>query len=469
MADRVSGPIDWPGLPGALRSIGALAERFGRTDALYAELPDTQAFERHIGDMLRRNMRLFAACIVFATLFWGVLDLFVQPPGVEGVFVRYRTLTTSVLVVGALLLEVPFLRRHPVRVVELVGAINGFLVGRWMGQLGGPETPWFHFTYMLGFIPILSPVGLFHRVVMVGVGFGLVVAGYLSADPVYAESELFGVLVTFVLFAWWVSVMTGEVVYGVYWRGFVNARRFAALARDLEGRVRDQTAEIRGYAHRIEAVAEGERTRIAHELHDELGQELTALRYAVALARQRFDADPSAIGGNLRVIEQLVGSTGETARRLVTDLRPKVVEALGLEGALEWLIAQTRERFALEVELELLDVGRVPSTLALPAFRSVQEALTNVVRHAGAARVWVRVERRGEPDDALEIAVSDDGRGMDATELAQAERRGALGLVGMRERARAQGGMLSIEPRTGGGSTVRLVVPVAAAESGAAP
>jgi signal transduction histidine kinase len=207
----------------------------------------------------------------------------------------------------------------------------------------------------------------------------------------------------------------------------------AAVAVDLSQRV------AKDAVRRVIEAQELERKRLARELHDETGQALTSILLGLKPLEDALNGEARAKVGSLR---ELVVSTLQDVRRLAVELRPTALDDFGLAAALERLVAGLREhgdeRLAPEVETAL--------------YRIVQEALTNVVKHAGARHVGVVLTRR---DGAVVAMVEDDGRGFD-TASARAE---GLGLVGMRERAALVGGTLQIESGEGGGTTVVAQVP----------
>jgi signal transduction histidine kinase len=200
------------------------------------------------------------------------------------------------------------------------------------------------------------------------------------------------------------------------------------------------------------AAAEAERKRWARELHDETLQGLGALKLALSSALR---GDPERGRG---IVEEAVGQLEQEIaglRAIITDLRPAALDELGLEPALRTLVARTAERHGLQVaaRIELGD-ERLPPEIETLAYRVTQEALTNVVKHAGASRAEVCVRRH---DGTVTLEISDDGAGLGAR---GAHRAGGFGVLGMRERAVLAGGRLEIAGREHGGTSVVLEVPV---------
>jgi PAS domain S-box-containing protein len=211
--------------------------------------------------------------------------------------------------------------------------------------------------------------------------------------------------------------------------------------------------QLRRLSASIMANQEKERTAIARELHDELGQVLTALRMdAVWLGERLRQPDPKA-GDRALAMCRLIDNTIDDVRGLATRLRPGVLDDLGLIDALEWYIMDFEKRTGIACVFKHGRVPNIDGIGATAAYRIVQEALTNVTRHAGATQVKVSLQ----PEKGmLTLAVVDNGRGFNLQEIAASE---CLGLAGMRERAGLLGGSLEIRSRPGKGTKVCFRLP----------
>ena len=213
-----------------------------------------------------------------------------------------------------------------------------------------------------------------------------------------------------------------------------------------------QLAENREVMLLIQAGIEEERKRLSRELHDELGQSVTAIRLiATSIARRSADDGDAQSAGK---INEIAAGLYDSVHRIVRELRPAVLEQPDLAAALsdlarEWRVRHPDIDLELQLEQELDDLGEA---LTLAVFRSAQEALTNVLKHAGASHVKLAVLRQ---DRRLEVIVEDDGSA--TRELSTGSGRG---LVGMRERMAALGGSLEAGERTVGGFCVRIVLPL---------
>lgn len=240
----------------------------------------------------------------------------------------------------------------------------------------------------------------------------------------------------------------------------------AALYHALEAR----TAELERLSSRMLRAHENERRRLSRELHDETAQVFTAVKMQLGVLRDATAADGAGDGQRAR-FDRVLGliDTGIRSIRGVTNaLRPSLLDDLGLLPALRSLAADFEERTGIPVWLEVPDeLPALPEDADLALFRAVQEALSNVARHAaGATRVAVTLSADASGPDAggVVLTVRDDGAGLGApADLARYEREGHMGLVGMRERMGAFGGTVAVGEAVGGGAEVRVRVPASPA------
>lgn len=223
-----------------------------------------------------------------------------------------------------------------------------------------------------------------------------------------------------------------------------------------ERELKESRRQLRELSVFLQSVREEERTRIARELHDELGQVLTALRIDLDWLQSRVEGADQRVPGKLTAMSQLVDRTVESVRRIAADLRPGMLDDLGLAAAIEWLAEQFRKRSGIECELVLnQDEFELDDQLATSVFRIIQEALTNVARHAGASLVTVVVEDLG---NGIALEVADNGRGF---EPAPQGKKKTYGLLGIHERVKMLGGSVEIHGRPGKGTIVRAHIPFA--------
>ncbi|MFN6960673.1 MAG: histidine kinase [Rhodocyclaceae bacterium] len=264
----------------------------------------------------------------------------------------------------------------------------------------------------------------------------------------------------------WLAGMTTLLAYWIFLR-----RRAAEHAQlEMERRANEDTlkkhkerleaseARLRELAAFLQTVREEERTRIARELHDELGQALTALRIDLGWLRNKCSTSTlgkptmERVGAALSVVEQSIVSL----RRISEDLRPAMLDSLGLAAALEHHVAQFTERTGVPCQLRMnREEFDLPGDLATAVFRIVQEALTNVARHAHANTVTVTIEETGQ---GIHLRVDDDGQGF--TNLQGDDGKKHFGVIGMRERAAILGGHLDIESQPGKGTRIDGWLPI---------
>jgi PAS domain S-box-containing protein len=212
---------------------------------------------------------------------------------------------------------------------------------------------------------------------------------------------------------------------------------------------------LRELSAHLEGVREEERKRIAREIHDELGQTLTALRMDVSLARLGFGESSPQLMARLQSMTQLVDRTIKTARHVTSSLRPGALD-LGIVAALEWLVEEFIEYASIPCELVLGDGDiELNEFTATAVFRIIQESLTNIARHAGASQVEIIVTRSS---DQLCFEVRDNGKGFDPGAVAT---RKSFGLVGIRERVAMMEGDFALDSKPGQGTRIRVCVPVA--------
>ena len=239
-----------------------------------------------------------------------------------------------------------------------------------------------------------------------------------------------------------VSVQRGAVIHDLRLR-----RELERFNRELESRVAEKTREIRAFAQRLDDVLETERRRLARELHDDLGQELTALRLELEALRARAGADH---GGGLARMTSSVDRAHLGVRGILESLRPRILDEEGVDASVRWLGDMFERRAAVRCSVEVSCRAEPAPQVGLVVFRVVQEALTNVARHAGARAVNIAVRREG---DQITVTVDDDGAHHGE------EIEPGRGLTGMRERVISVGGELSIAPRTPTGTRVEARIP----------
>ena len=221
-----------------------------------------------------------------------------------------------------------------------------------------------------------------------------------------------------------------------------------------EEELRSSGEKLRSLNLYLEGAREEERTRIAREIHDELGQELTALKMDLTSLAGRLGKNQNAAIEKVASMSKLVDMTIRDVQRISTELRPGVLDDLGLPSAIEWQCEEFQKRTGIPCEVALSDDSFVlDSDRSTAFFRILQETLTNIMRHANATKVQVSLER-GKAETVLEI--KDDGKGITEKEISDPK---ALGLIGIRERVLFFRGEFAISGTPGQGTRVRVSIP----------
>ena len=232
-----------------------------------------------------------------------------------------------------------------------------------------------------------------------------------------------------------------------------NTSRVCGISTDITA-VKKAQNQLRRLSGSIMASQEKERSAIARELHDELGQMLTALRMDSAWLQERLKSSDPDSAERAKAMDRLIDKTIQDVRSLAFRLRPGVLDDLGLVDALEWYTSDFERRTGVTCVFEHNQVAETNDTVATASYRITQEALTNVARHAAASNVNVALEQQ---ENMLALMVEDNGCGFDILELSESE---GLGVAGMRERAGLAGGSLEVQSRPGSGTRVYFKVPV---------
>jgi PAS domain S-box-containing protein len=228
-----------------------------------------------------------------------------------------------------------------------------------------------------------------------------------------------------------------------------------ATGHDItERRQAEAASRVRELANRLQSAREAERSHVAREIHDELGQALTGLKFEVSYLSRQVARENPELGERIERVASMIDGTIVSVRRIATNLRPLILDELGLFDAILWLVKQFEERTRIPCAVELPESQPDWSRdRATAVFRILQEALTNIARHSEATRAEVSVSLE---DGRVVLEVRDDGRGITADQAGAWE---SFGLLGMQERAAMFGGALAIGPGDPHGTTVTVTMP----------
>jgi signal transduction histidine kinase len=304
---------------------------------------------------------------------------------------------------------------------------------------------------LMGILVSKGPGGALARTLLPRLLFAIIVLGLIRTTG--ERMQWFGRELGVAVF-----VGLGSVVIAAVIMGYARATDAADQSRlESERKLRDAFAQVRSLAASAERTREAERTRIAREIHDELGQALTGVKMDLTWVRSRLPAEP-AIRDRFETMGNLLEDAVQIGRRISSDLRPGALDDLGLAAALRWQARVFMERTGIAVHIEAPEDIAIPDERATAAFRICQEALTNVSRHSGASEVRVELTER---DHDLCLVIRDNGHGFPRG----TSKAGSFGLLGMQERAEAWGGAVSIDSAAGAGTTVTLQLPLGEATS----
>ena len=225
--------------------------------------------------------------------------------------------------------------------------------------------------------------------------------------------------------------------------------------KQADEQLRTSREQLRALSLYLESVREEERTNLAREIHDELGSLLTGLKIDLSWLDKRTSREQELILAKIKSMYELIDEAIQTVKRISTELRPGVLDDLGLSAAIEWAGQEFEKRTEIKLEFAsrpkdiILDGDR-----STAIFRIFQEALTNIVRHANATKVRISLRQDG---DRVILRIRDNGKGIDKKQLSDPK---AFGLIGMRERAMSKGGDVKISGTPGGGTTIIVSIPL---------
>ena len=224
--------------------------------------------------------------------------------------------------------------------------------------------------------------------------------------------------------------------------------------KQVEEHLRISQEELRNLSHRLQSIREEEKSKIAREVHDELGQVLTVLKMDLACWDAEDSQDSKAFYEKIQVMGDRLDQTVQTVQRICMELRPKILEVFGLMEAIEWQTKEFQHRTGIQCDL-VMDQARVEldSERSIACFRVLQEALTNVARHAKASHVCVNVIIE---NSWLLLKVKDNGEGIEDNKIYHSH---SLGLIGIRERVHHFGGEVSIQGKRGEGTQLSVKIP----------
>ncbi|RJQ55032.1 MAG: PAS domain S-box protein [Nitrospiraceae bacterium] len=223
----------------------------------------------------------------------------------------------------------------------------------------------------------------------------------------------------------------------------------------VEDNLRESHKQLQDLTAYLESVREKERSRIARDIHDELGQSLTALKMELSWLKKRLQKGQGALSKKAESMFKLIAATVKTVQRISSELRPGLLDDLGLAAAIEWQAGEFQKRTGIKCEVRIIPEDLIlDKELATNIFRIFQQAITNVLRHAGATRI--RVSLKADPSN-IELAIRDNGKGISQEQISSPY---SFGLISMRERVLPWAGRVKIRGAENKGTTIKVKVPV---------
>ena len=238
----------------------------------------------------------------------------------------------------------------------------------------------------------------------------------------------------------------------------IGAMTDISAIKEAEELLKKSYDDIRRLASHLERVREEERIHIAREIHDELGQQLTVLKMDIAWLNKKIDKKDIQVKERINELLSVVDNTVKTVRRISTELRPSILDDLGLFAALDWQCTEFEKRTGIKTSfLSGAENIKLPAEISTGLFRIFQESLTNVARHAGATKMSTKLDiENGE----ILLTIKDNGKGFLITGI---ENKKTLGILGMRERVSLMGGEFKLFSIPGKGTEIKVSVPVSSA------
>lgn len=415
---------------------------------------DMQAFRAHSHQDLRRSIYFLFVLLMSINVFYWFTDawVFESRPDVIPVFTQWRSSLVLTGMITLLMQAIPKLSAYISG--TLGGALICFSSAYHMALLGGPSTPWFHFLHPFMLIVLIAWATPLLRIAVTCLMAAAILVGYFGFHPHYLVDPL-----AFTGLGYFAYIIVLCYLLGLYTDNnrlrLFMARLDVERARDhLNTRVMEQGVILAGLLTRLDTLRDAERKTLAQELHDELGQLLTAQRLVLQSTRQRYRLNGASIEPNLVTLESLLDRFSSHFRSQLSSLRPPVLEGGDIRSAVQTLVNQWSTQ------------AGIPCTLTLPPFplgmdgeqagvvyRFVQEALTNVAKHAIAQQVAISISVE---HDHLRARVRDDGVGMTSSQPDHSH----MGLLGIRERVEAIQGSLELHTSPGQGMTLTIDIPL---------
>lgn len=353
----------------------------------------------------------------------------------------------------------PLARRHPVLVTAPFQTIVALAGGRLLSELGGLDGPFFYGIYTLPALPMALSCDLRARVGITAVLIFPFLTGYFAPHPEYLDNPYVHIPAVYIFCSFFIAIAIGHRIYNLTRDRFLFALRIEAqretLAQHNEALTEEVVAKSGAVAElsaQIETVRVDERSDLARTLHDDIGQLIVGARMELGnLELVLGEGDKKS--GELAFLYEIIESLSTSTRRIVGGLRE--ADSTSLRESVDAILAPIRKRAGVDIQTRVSEDLDVSLPIREAICRTVQEGVTNVLKHADASVVKINVAAEG---DQVVAVVSDDGHGFSEARLASRESHG-FGLLGVRERAEALGGQVEVESGASG-TMLRVLLPL---------
>ncbi len=425
-----------------------------RLNTDFADEAISESFEIWVRETVRGRIQLAVLLSIGIFAFALVLELALANEQVRAVHgTSWLIGQISIGIVSWVVMhKLPWSHRYPVFVATPLLCLQAIVGGLYLSSMGGFDGPFYYAVYFATPLVAFLPCALLPRLV---ISISMVVCftiAFLGPHPEYLRYSLLHIPVMYVVAGSAVSIALGHFAYKLTGEHYIMGQLLSRENETLSERVEENIGIVSTLIQRLDATRKAERTQIARMLHDELGQLIVGARMKISKLERKSHRNGQArssseLTGDLTSLAELMDVLNRSSRDLLSELRTK--EDDNLEQRIKALVQSFAEHMGLEASICCQLPRRLPPIISETVYRITQEALTNVVKHAGPCDVEVRIEVREGGEGASEVIVSvkDTGLGFETTGLQEGE---SLGLIGMRERVGEAEGTLSIASSASG-------------------